>query len=140
LGIATEVSSEVQIVEALLVMSCVEPSLKVPTAWNCKVTPVVGAAATTVGAQVGSIGVGLGTADEVGIGVGEGGAPGQIEMLCRDGPGGPGRPQTVVPVMVVTHWTGEPPPPQLHEKATATNIIAAPIKIHRALPIIANQL
>ncbi len=105
-------------------------------------TPVVGAAVTIGAAQVGSIGVGLADADEVETGVGDGGGPGQSEMLCRNGPGGEGTPQGVtgMPPAVVGHGMDEPPPPQLHEKATANSIIAAPSKIHRALSIIGNQL
>ncbi len=105
--------------------------------------PAVGAAVTMGPAQVGSMGVGLAEADDVETGVGDGGGPGQIEMLCREGPAGEGTPHGVIgtPPAVVGHGVDPPPPPpQLHEKATANSIIAAPSRIHRALSIIGIQL
>lgn len=103
--------------------------------------PAVGTAVTIGAAQVGSIGVGLAAADEVETGVGDGGGPGQSEMLCKNGPAGEGTPQgTIGTPPEVGHGKDEPPPPQLHEKATANSIIAAPSKIHRALSIIGIQL
>ncbi len=93
--------------------------------------------------QVVSIGVGLAIAVEVDIGVGVGGGPGHNEIACRNGPGGAGVKQVVtgMPPAIVGHGNGVPPPlPQLQEKATATSIIAAPIRIHRARSIIGIQL
>ena len=88
------------------------------------------------------MGVGLGTAVELGCGVGEGGLPGQIEMLCSEGPGGEGTPQlpTGMPPGPVVQVELLEPLPQLHDKAPAISIIAVPISIQRAPPTIANQL
>ncbi|HEV3110227.1 MAG TPA: hypothetical protein VGY99_07010 [Candidatus Binataceae bacterium] len=96
-----------------------------------------------IGGQGVSIGVGLVTAVDVDTGVGDGGGPGQIEMSCKKGPAADGVPQGAMgmPLAVVGQGIGPlPPPPQLHEKATAISIIAAPISIHRALSIIGIQL
>ena len=142
LGITTEGLFVVQLVDALLVMSWVDVSLKVPTAWNCAVPP--SGTAVTIGlGHVVSTGVGLMMiAVEVETGVGDGGGPGHSEMLSRNAPGGDGTPQGwIMPSISSPHGVDEPPPPpQLHEKATASNISAAPIRTHRALAIIGIQL
>ena len=131
----------VQFVDELSVISCVELSLNVPTAWNWTLSPCGN---TVVGSGLGqavSVGVGLGLTLPLGTGVGEGGGPGQIEMLDRDAPGGAGVPQdpTGIPLVVVTQLELEPPP-QLHDKAPATSITAVPIRIQRVPPTIGNQL
>src|SRR5262249_17871186 len=131
----------VQVVDELLVMSWVESSLKVPTAWNWSI--VLGGTMVGSGAgQAVSVGVGLGLTLELGTGVGGGGGPGQIEILESEGPGGEGVPQspTGMPEEFWTQESFELPLPQLHDKAPATSIIAAPIKIQRAPPTIGNQL
>jgi hypothetical protein len=106
--------------------------------------PPAGTAVTKGLGHVVSIGVGLATAVEVETGVGGGGVPGQIDISCKKGPAAEGVPQGTIgmPLAAVGQGRGPPPPPQLHEKATATSIsiIAAPIRIHRALSIIGIQL
>ena len=102
-----------------------------------------GTAVTTGDGHVVSIGVGLRTAVDVVTGVGDGGVPGQIEISSKKGPAAEGVPQGTIgmPLAVVGQGVElPPPPPQFHEKATATSIIAAPIRIHRALSIIGIQL
>ena len=101
-----------------------------------------GIAVTSGEGQIASVGVGLAAAVEVEIGVGEGGGPGQIEMLCKNAPGGEGMPQGAIgtPPVRVAHGVAVPPPPQFQEKATASRINAAPSRIHRALSIIGLQL
>jgi hypothetical protein len=130
----------VHVVEELSVISCVDLSLKVPTAWNWSVV----SSGTMVGAGAGqavSAGVGLGLMLPLGTGVGGAGVPGQIEILDRNGPGGAGVPQlpTGIPDVVTTQPELEPLP-QLHDSAPATSIIAVPIRIQRAPPTIGNQL
>jgi hypothetical protein len=125
----------VQLVDDASVMSCVEPSLKLPTAWNCSEQ----FCGTEVGLATGqgvSIGVALALAVELGIGV-AGAVPGHTEICSREGPGGPGSLQatTGTPDELTTHGVVLLLP-QLHENAPATSIIAAPIRIQRALPFI----
>jgi hypothetical protein len=141
-GTTTEVLLVIQLVVALLVMSCVEPSLKTPTAWNEIVTPAVGTAVTIGLGHVVSIGAGVVLAVEVETGVGVAGVPGQIEMLCKKGPPGDGMPHGVtgIPPVKVAQGVLELLLPQLHDKVTASSIIAAPRRIHRALFIIGIQL
>lgn len=144
MGIATDESLLVQVVDAPLVMSWVELSVKVPTAWNWTVAMADGTTVTMALGQAVSIGVGAPLAPEVGTAVGGGGVPGQIEIACRAGPGGEAAAQAVIGTPPGKVGQGAavlpPPPPQLQENATAIRTNAAPIRIQRARSIIRNQL
>jgi hypothetical protein len=134
----TELGLElVQLVEALFVISWVDPSLKMPMAWNWIEQPVgtsMIAVATGHGVNSG-VGVGL-SVIVVTTGVSAGG-PLQTLIFSSDGPIAVGTPQgpSGIPPVPVIHGALEPPP-QLHPAAPATNIIAAPIRIQRAREII----
>jgi hypothetical protein len=89
-----------------------------------------------------ALGVGLVLAVVVANGVGVMGVPGHREMFSRKGPGvaTPAHKFTKTPPWRVWQFELPPPPPQLHESAPATSIIAVAIRIQRALPPIGNQL
>jgi hypothetical protein len=87
------------VVDPPLVMSCVEPSVKVPTAWNWTVG--WGAGGLTSGTAVTiwavqAVSIGVGAALPVEAGVGEGGGPGQSEIACKNGPAGEATAQAVI--------------------------------------------